>query len=305
MKTYIIIISTLIIVFAGCQNKTNTENDIKTINVKHTRINLNLDSIFDPRKIIKIDDKHFVIIKGRENTFYELIDIVSMKHYPFGIKGRGPGEVLDGYSLYYDTAKNSLYSYSAMKGEYYSYKIQNIKKGIGRYYKKILSIDQSMGMPLHFIPFNDTLFIATGSFKKDRYGVYNKGDLLFTFGNFPVINPQARKMNNSQLSAAYISSVVSNKSNKFVSVTKRSDLIEIFKYENGSFTQINKNYKCQYPNTIRVYDWQGNYIADIKTDLPIWDFTVERNGNKHIFYAIAQNDSETSPYILVKYEVEI
>lgn len=335
---------------------------IPILYAKHTNIDVNIDNIYGAREITKAGKKRLVIgVNTSADTVYFLINLINKRIYPFGIKGRGPGEILSKSSPIYRKETNNFYFLDPMKRNYYSYSLDSVIYGNKLYTKKQFSFSGDNGFPFFFIPFNDSSYISTGTFKEGRYGLYSSvGKLLFTFGEFPENNENTKTANNMQLGAAF-GGIIKSHPNKamFVSVLRYSDLFEIYNKVSNEFVYINKNYvpkhppcvkvinmgkrwsiascknstlcfqqcsvsdkyifitysphkmmslangKVNRPNIIRVYDWEGSYIANIKTDYPIRDFTVEREGNKHIFYAIAQNDSETSPYILVKYEVEI
>lgn len=358
MQNYLLLI--IIMTFFSCNKK---EENVTIIHSTHSKINISIDNLYGAREIIKAGkDKLVIGVNTSADTVYYLINLKNKRIYPFGIKGRGPGEILSKSSPIYRKETNNFCFLDPMKREYYSYSLNSIIKGNKLYKEKVFTSEEiDKGTILNCIPFCDSLFISTGLYQKGRFGLYNSvGQLAFTFGLFPINSETTKRLSNQQLGLAY-QSILRSHPNKplFVSVLRYSDLLEIYEFINNDFICLNKNYvpkhppcvklikmgnrwttiKCKNsmrafqdcsvsdkyifisfspdkfkpsstnrskkPKSIRVYNWKGDYIANIKTDLPIWDFTVERIGNKHIFYAIAQNDSDTSPWILVKYEVEI
>ncbi len=342
--------------FFSCNKK---EESVTIIHSTHNKINISIDNLLGAREIIIAGkDKLVIGVNTSADTVYYLINIKNKKKYPFGIKGRGPGEILSKSSPIYLKETNNFCFLDPMKREYYSYRLDSVIKGNKLYNEKVFTSERiDKGTILNCIPFCDSLFISTGLYQKGRFGLYNSsGHLAFTFGLFPQKNETTKRLNNQQLGLAYQSILRSHPDKPlFVSVLRYSDLLEIYKFDNNDFICINEKYVPKYPpciklikmgsrwttvkcknstrafqdcsvsdkyifisfspdkikirgkkpKSIRVYNWKGNYIANIKTDLPIWDFAVERKGNKHIFYVIAQNNSDTSPWILVKYEVKI
>jgi len=356
MKSFIYFL--LFLFFFSCGD--SKKNEIRFINLKHTDINIPPEDIKDPHGLFLAGDNKFVIFNGQTDNYYDLIDLTQGKCISFGRKGRGPGEMLGVVSPYFDFSNKSLNSYDMMKGEYFSTSLSNaiIDQSCSN---SIFAVDRSEGWPIQFIPFNKSYFIATGTFKHGRFGLFsNKGKLLYTFGDFPD-SEFNKKMNNMQLADGYNGRICSHPSKPlFVTVIPQSDLIEIYEKKGDSFFRINPNYqpeyppcfevfrmgkhwstaackgsiigfmgcavsdrfifsvfgkgklndllnsKINYPTIMRVYDWQGKHIANLSFDFPIVLYTLERNGNIHIVYAIVEDDkNETNPLRMVKYEVKL
>ncbi len=356
MKSFIHFL--LLFLFISCSN--SKKNEIQLIHLEHTEINIPPEDIKDPHGLLLAGDNKFIILNGQTDIFFDLIDLTHGKCISFGIKGRGPGEMLSAVSPSFNFSNRSLNSYDIMKGDYNSISLNDINKGQNNS-KSLFIVDRSEGWPIQFVPFNKSYFIVTGTFKHGRFGLFsNKGKLLYTFGDFPD-SEFNREMSNIQLADGYDGKICSHPSKPlFVTVIPKSDLIEIYEKKGDSFLRINPNYqpefppcfevfrmgkhwstaackgsiigfmgcavsnkfifsvfgkgklndllnnKINYPNIMQVYNWQGKHITNLSFDFPIVLYTVKRDGNIHIIYAIVEDDkNETNSLRMVKYEVKL
>ena len=241
----------------SCENK---PKNIKVISLKHAKTNVSLDDISDPRYMLMAGENEVIIRNGSfDSLWYSLANLNTGKKYKFGLKGRGPGEIIFSSSPFYNSNKNLFYTYSGMNKEYVYFRLKDVKKGKVQFDNKLFSInknDGSDGSPSLIVPVGDSLFVASGMFQTGRFGLYNnKGVLLNTFGEFPENenNKEVKKMTNMERSKAYSGILTScPEKNMFVAAVRNSDLIEIYQKKDNEFIRINKGYKPEYPPCVKV-----------------------------------------------------
>jgi hypothetical protein len=79
------------------------KNTIKIIHLNPVKLSLKPD-VFkdkDPREIFKAGENEMIIRNSKSNLFYDLIDVNKGDIHSFGVKGRGPGEILSCHSPFY------------------------------------------------------------------------------------------------------------------------------------------------------------------------------------------------------------
>lgn len=280
----------LILLFTSSCGK-EKKCSIKSIHLIPAGLSVKLNVLKDPREIFNAGENKVIIRNSGSNLFYDLIDVNRGEVHSFGLKGRGPGEILNSHSPFYNKEANCLFSYDMMNGEYYSYDLNDIKNGKVQYNNILFSVEQNLGTPNMFIPFSDSFFVSTGTFREGRFGLYNnKGHLLYTFGKFPENEGNSKEMNGMQRAIAYGGVIASHPSKPmFVSLIRYSDQIEIYEKKSDKFVLLNHDYEPQYPPCVKLIQ-MGKHWSTSSCDNSIIGFQRCKVSDKYIFISFSNKN---------------
>jgi hypothetical protein len=184
-----------------------------------------------------------------------------------------------------------LFSYDIINGEYYSFDLDDVKNGKVQYNNKLFSIEHKLGTPNLFIPFYDSFFVSTGTFREGRYGLYNnEGHLLYTFGKFPKSDESGKKLNDMQKAIAYGGVIASHpRKPLFVSILRYSDYIEIYEKKGDEFILLNRDYKPQYPPCVKLIQ-MGEHWSTSSCDNSIIGFQRYKVSDRYIFISFSKEN---------------
>ncbi len=241
----------IFIFFVSCVH--SRKDEINFFKLEHINVNISPEKIKDPHAILCAGENSIILLNGQTEKFFDLFDLTQGKCTSFGIKGRGPGEMLSAVSPSYDSVNETINSYDMMNGVYYSNSLSNIiiDQNIS---KSLFAVDRSNGWPIRFIPFDNSFFLSNGTFIQGRFGLFNNtGKLIKVFGDFPDLEFN-KKMSNIQLAAGYNGMICSHPSKPlFVTVVPNSDLIEIYEKRGSEFLRLNSNYQPEYQPCFKVF----------------------------------------------------
>ncbi|MDR9416642.1 MAG: BF3164 family lipoprotein [Gracilimonas sp.] len=280
-----ILTSSLIIILCSCQNSDNNNNIniIKNVELEDEievtaihEFNNQVD-IFNPFKILNINENYLLISELRQKDFFHVFSLPNLKYkYTTGDQGRGPGEFITP-PTYIDENKQGIEIYDPIRQTLRFFSINDTsmaeyKETSLRYAGQIEPLNRPKKI-------NDTTYFAdygTSLEKTNREHIALKPaeeESLFTFGNFP-----------------------------------SSDLKGFERYSNflkSNVSQTNGNRFAafyMYHNRFKIYDDRGQKLVDATIDE--YRHTTSNNSGSNYLYRVTAYESENYIYLLGIYALE-
>ncbi len=237
MKKEILILSLLFIMFS-CKEIPNSKSLNATFKKSEALIHYNSMNASEylmgsPVKMLHVDSL-LIILDYASESFFHVFNVEKNKYLGnWGLKGQGPNEFLQPFSLTYLSPSNFL-TYDLFDNSLKKISIDTLKAG-KIIYEKVLSLNSISNLAI--LPVKDNNYVSFGMYNSNMFKILNsRGNKIGSFMDFPVENKTDKKnIDNRNLAMAYQGSLAMNPNrDKFVYVAYNATIFGIYSIENIS-----------------------------------------------------------------------